>query len=137
MATQRLPPANGRIGGPRIVVIDDDHGVRRALGRLLRSADYTARTFASSEEFLASCRPDEVDCLILDVYLGGMSGFDLYELLASDGRVPPVIFITAHEDAIQAAGAIAGASSVVCLRKPFEDDALLAAVAAALQRGRG
>src|SRR4051812_29549572 len=124
-------------GRPRIVAIDDDLGVRRALLRLLRSADYSVRTFASSEEFLASCRPDEVDCLVLDVYLGGISGFDLHQQLVAAGTAPPSIFITAHEEAILAASAIAGSASVACLRKPFEDDALLAAVAIALQRVRG
>jgi FixJ family two-component response regulator len=135
MVTQGRNSTDGHFG-PRIVVIDDDLGVRRALVRLLRSAGYTVRTFASSEEFLASCRPDEVDCLIVDVYLGGMSGFDLYDFLASAGAVPPIIFVTAHEDAILAAGAFASTSSVACLRKPFEDDALLSALAVALQRAR-
>jgi FixJ family two-component response regulator len=135
MVTERRPTTDRRVG-PRIVVIDGDPGVRRALARLLRTAGYTVRTFAGSEEFLASCRPDEVDCLVLDVYLGGMSGFELYERLAARGAPPPLVVVTAHEDAILQVGAIAGSSSVACLRKPFEEDALLSAVNVALQRAR-
>ena len=67
----------------RIVVVDDDPYVRRALLRLLRRSGYSVRTFASGEEFLASCPAADLDCLILDVYLAGMSGIELYEHLAA------------------------------------------------------
>ena len=120
----------------RVVVVDDDPYVRRALVRLLQSAGYHVRTFASSEEFLASCRAGDVDCLILDVYLVGMSGIELYELLAAQGTPPGTIFITARDNGVVAVGLMARASRISCLCKPFDGDELLVEVGNALQQPR-
>jgi FixJ family two-component response regulator len=117
----------------RIVVVDDDPYVRRALLRLLASVGYGVRTFSSSEEFLASCPALELDCLILDVYLAGMSGIELYEHLAARGTPPPTVFITARDDAVVAVGLMPRPSRISCLCKPFEGDELLVEVAGALQ----
>jgi FixJ family two-component response regulator len=115
----------------RIGVVDDDPGVRRALSRLLRVTGHQVRTFGSAEELLALGRLGELDCLVLDVYLGGMSGVDLHTELTAVGRPPPTVFITAHDDAIVATRCLC-ADGVVCLPKPFEDDALLTAITQAV-----
>jgi FixJ family two-component response regulator len=120
----------------RIVVVDDDPYVRRALLRLLASAGYGVRTFSSSEEFLASCPAADLDCLILDVYLAGMSGIELYEHLATRGAPPATVFITARDDAIPAVRLLSRRSRVSCLCKPFEGDELLGEVAESLQQQR-
>jgi FixJ family two-component response regulator len=115
----------------RIGVVDDDPGVRRALSRLLRVTGHQVRTFGSAEELLALGRLGELDCLVLDVYLGGMSGVDLHTELTTVGQPPPTVFITAHDDAIVATRCLC-ADGVVCLPKPFEDDALLTAITQAM-----
>ncbi len=120
----------------RIIVVDDDPYVRRALLRLLASAGYGVRTFSSSEEFLASCPAADLDCLILDVYLAGRSGIELYEQLATLGTPPPTVFITARDDAVLAVGLVPRLSRISCLCKPFEGDELLAEVANAMQPTR-
>ena len=79
---------------PVIAIVDDDPSVRRALHRLVRSAGYTVQTFASAHEFLDSLPGRRAACLVLDIHLDGMSGFDLQEHLAADGVGVPVIFIT-------------------------------------------
>ncbi len=71
----------------RLVVVDDDADVRKALSRLLSSAGYSVTSFDSAEAYLARERDDDPDCLLLDIGLGGMSGFELREeLLAHRGR---------------------------------------------------
>jgi two-component system response regulator FixJ len=114
----------------RLAVVDDDPGVRRALTRLLGSAGFEVSTFASAEEYLASARSAAVDCLIVDVYLGGMNGLEMYATLAATGLAPPAVFVTAHDDAVAVAGV--WDIDVTYLRKPFEVDALLEAIAGAL-----
>jgi len=107
-----------------ISIVDDDLSVRRALRRLVGSAGYLVETFASAQEFLGSTRQAAIGCLVLDVHMDGMSGFELQERLVSDRREIPIIFITAHDDAgtrerIRTSGA-AG-----YLSKPFDPQALL------------
>jgi len=114
-----------------ISVVDDDPSVRRALRRLVKSAGYTVETFASAREFLDSSPEGRSVCLVLDIQMEGMSGFDLQERLAAERSAIPVIFITAHDDTatrerIRKSG-VAG-----YLRKPFEDLTLLDAIRAAV-----
>ncbi len=119
----------------RVAIVDDDLSVRRALARLLRLEGYQVTTFGSAEEFLSSGALDRVDCLMLDLVLGGMTGLDLHAQLVAAGSAPPTILITAHENA--AADPRLRASSVIaCLRKPIEDVQLLEAVDTAIQRRR-
>ena len=84
-------PNSATVAPCRVAVVDDDDAVRRAVGRLLRVTGHQVRTYASAEEFLGAA-PSEVDCLILDVYLGGMNGFDLHGLLTAVGQAPPTVF---------------------------------------------
>jgi FixJ family two-component response regulator len=112
---------------PVISIVDDDLSVRRALRRLVGSAGYLVETFPSAREFLSSTPSARTACLVLDIYLDGMNGFELQEQLTADRVAIPVIFITAHDDAgtrerIRRSGA-AG-----YLGKPFDGQALLDAI---------
>ena len=112
---------------PVISIVDDDPSVRRALGRLLESAGYGVEAFATAPEFLASAPLDRFACLVLDVYLGGMTGFELQERLAADRSVIPIIFITAHDDA-PTRQRVSDARAAGYLPKPFPGAALVAAL---------
>ncbi len=112
---------------PFVVVVDDDPSVRKALARLLRTAQMDVETYPSGEDFLLSLQQTEPDCLVLDIRMPGMTGPDLRDRLVGLGRRIPIVFITAHaEDA----GAERGASGelVDILHKPFDDEALLEAI---------
>ena len=122
-------------GGPTVFVVDDDLSVRRGLDRLLRSAGYRVETFGSALEFLDHGGVDDGGCLVLDIRMPGLSGFDLHQALIARGSPLPIIFITGHGDIPMAVRAIkAGAADF--LTKPFDDTALLAAVHQALSRPR-
>src|ERR1700689_2074413 len=84
----------------RVSIVDDDASIREALKSLMRSVRFDVEAFGSAEEFLGSERSSDTACLILDVYLPGMSGFDLQTLLNLERRGIPIIFITAHADEI-------------------------------------
>jgi FixJ family two-component response regulator len=117
--------------GPLISIVDDDVSVRRALGRLVQSGGYAAETFASAPEFYGSSPRGRTACLVLDINLEGMSGFDLQERLVADRVGIPVIFITAHDDeATRERVRRSGAAGYLC--KPFDKRALLDAIQAAL-----
>ena len=112
---------------PLVCVVDDDESLLRALGRLLRAAGFAVEAFASAEEFLEANHRVPPRCLVLDVRLSGMSGFELHDELRSAGISPPVVFITAHDDpATRERARRAGA--VQYLRKPFEESALIDAL---------
>ncbi len=113
-----------------VAVVDDEAPVRVALRRLLRLADYSVATFESGEEFLASLGAAQPACVLLDVHMPGLTGFDVNARMKAANIDVPVVFITASDalDVEQSAHS-AGAQ---LLRKPFSNDALLAAVDAAM-----
>ena len=111
--------------------MDDDESMREALESLLRSAGFEAEVFASAEALLSSNRLSEVECLIVDVRMPGMTGLQLQRRLVSTGSRIPIILITAHGDDAARAQAL-GAGATAFLRKPFSEQALLDAVQAAL-----
>lgn len=113
--------------GPLVGIVDDDPSILRALGRLLRAEGFAVTTFGSGEELLSSDCLERIACLVLDVRLGGLSGFDIHEKLASTGLVIPTIFITGHADALTRERAL-GSGALACLSKPLEDHSLLAAI---------
>jgi FixJ family two-component response regulator len=115
------------VAGPLVCIVDDDRSLLRALGRLLRTAGFTVEAFASAEEFLEARHRVPPCCLVLDVRLGGMSGFQLHEALLARGAAPPVVFITAHDDSDTRERA-RRTGAIQYLRKPFEDSALLDAL---------
>src|SRR5262245_30343453 len=85
--------------GGRVSIVDDDASVLRALRRMVESAGFTVETFPSGEGLLRRGAPGWPDCLILDVHLGDMNGFQLQRRLAAGGCTSPIIFVTAHDDA--------------------------------------
>jgi FixJ family two-component response regulator len=106
-----------------IAVIDDDESFREALVGSLSSLGYGARGFASAEEFIAGDGTEPYDCVITDIHMPGMSGFDLMRRLTAYHSSVPVIMITAHaEPGLETRAAAVGA--VCLLRKPIEADAL-------------
>jgi len=116
---------------PHISVVDDDDAVRKSLQRLIRSAGFTVEVFASAEEFLNSDHLGATRCLILDVRMHGMNGFDLQRQLRQISSEIPIIFITAHgNEAARSQALKDGAMDYLC--KPFSDEALLNAIEAAL-----
>ena len=115
-----------------VYVVDDDASVCNALRRLLRSAQYHVRTFASAEDFRRSDFRGSPGCLLLDIMLPGIGGFELQEELLSSGVRMPVIFITGQDSAGMEEQAMRlGATAY--LRKPFDEEALLDAVRHALK----
>src|SRR5215471_12880489 len=80
-----------------VAVVDDDTSLCRALARLLAAAGIQSRCYASAEAFLEDRQKRAPDCLILDLQLGGISGFDLQRELTTQGRSVPIIFITADD----------------------------------------
>jgi FixJ family two-component response regulator len=114
-----------------VFVVDDDLSVRRSLARLLKAFGYRTETFASAREFLESARIDRPGCLLLDVRMPEVSGFDLFEDLKAAGHTLPVIFITGHGDIPMAVRAMkAGAWDF--LAKPFDERALLGTIEQAI-----
>lgn len=122
----------GNVATRHISIVDDDASIRAALKSLMRSVRFNVNAFASAEEFLASECVDDTACLILDVYLPGMSGFELQNHLNVERRSIPIIFITAHADEISRERALkAGAKDF--LGKPVRREALFKALASAME----
>jgi FixJ family two-component response regulator len=118
-----------------VFIVDDDASMRRSLDSLLRSVGLDVHLYASAQEFMRATRPDVPGCLVLDVRLPGMSGLTFQQELAKAGIPLPVVFITGHGDVPMTVRAMkAGAADF--LTKPFEEQALLDAVDAAIERDR-
>jgi FixJ family two-component response regulator len=115
-----------------IAIVDDDEAVRVALEGLLKSAGLTARAFDSAETFIESGQQSQVACLITDIRMPGMSGLELQAKLNAERCRIPIIFITAHGDTQMRMQALR-AGAVEFLAKPFNDEALLDTVRAALE----
>jgi FixJ family two-component response regulator len=116
-----------------IRIVDDDDAVRRALTRLVESMGMHAESFATPEQLLTREPDHRVRCLLLDVKLPGMDGFELHRRIVEGGQAAPVIFITAHPHETARARA-RQADAVALLEKPFDDETLLEALEAALDR---
>jgi len=113
--------------GPIIAIVDDDASVRRSLLRVVGSAGYQAETFASAREFLDWLPRNQAACLVLDVQMAEMNGFDLQNRLTV-----PIIFITAHNDA-STLERIEKSGAAGLLRKPFDAPAVLDAIRRAVR----
>jgi two-component system, LuxR family, response regulator FixJ len=119
---------------PYVAVVDDEAPVRKALSRLLRLAHYETRSFASGDEFFAALAARRPDCVVLDVNMPGLTGFDVYFRLKAEHIDVPIVFITASDDpafeqqAWDAGGAL--------LRKPFSNEVLLQAIGEVLAHAR-
>ena len=118
-----------------VFVVDDDEPMREALGSLFRSVSLKVETFGSAADLLRSKLPDVASCLVLDVRLPGVSGLDFQAELGRANIHIPVIFMTGHGDIPMSVQAMK-AGAVDFLTKPFRDQDMLDAVAAALERDR-
>src|SRR5881227_1665529 len=116
-----------------VCVVDDDESVRRALGRLLKSAGYAAETFASAEDYLAREIFEGPICLVLDVRMPGLKGPALQEALEERGACEQIVFISGHGDVPTATRAMKK-GAVDFLTKPFDGEELIQAVKRALGR---
>jgi FixJ family two-component response regulator len=115
-----------------VAIVDDDDSVRSALQGLMKSVGLPARGFASAEEYLGSGEQNETGCLIADIRMPGMSGLELQAKLNAEQCRIPIIFITAHGDEKMRMQALR-AGAVEFVAKPFDDEALVASVRAALE----
>jgi FixJ family two-component response regulator len=113
--------------GKTICVVDDDPSVRKALGRLIRSSGFTVKTYGSARGCLNDAAIAEVDLLVIDVQMPGMSGLNFQRHLVDLGFTTPIVFITAYENATAKAEAMA-AGAVAFLQKPFSEENLLRAI---------
>jgi FixJ family two-component response regulator len=118
--------------GNMVAIVDDDDLMRSALQGLLKSVGLPAQAFASAEEFLKSGQQHDVGCLVADIRMPGMSGLELQARLNADHCRIPTIFITAHGDEKMRMQALR-AGAVEFMAKPFDDEALLESVRAALE----
>ena len=115
-----------------VAIVDDDEFMRGALQGLLKAVGLPTLAFASAEEFLQSSQQRRTACLIADIRMPGMSGLELQAKLNAEHCRIPTIFITAHGDAQMRMQALR-AGAVEFLTKPFDDEALLKTVRAALE----
>jgi FixJ family two-component response regulator len=111
----------------RIALIDDDLSMRKAIGRLLRTHGYVCQAYESGEAALADPELLQMDCLVVDIHLGGMNGFELCERIRSFGVHIPHIFITAHIGAnFPECPALTG--ETILLIKPFDESDLMESI---------
>jgi len=114
-----------------VAVVDDDESVRESLPDLLREFGFAARTFSSAADFLSSDTRRQTECLILDIYMPGMTGLDLQRELRLRGQQIPIIFMTAIKNET-VRPQVLEQGAVECLFKPFSDSTLLEALNKAL-----
>ena len=120
---------------PTVFVVDDDPAVLKSLARLLRSVRLPVATFSSPREFLERHDPRLPGCLVLDVAMPGLNGLELQQALIAGGHELPIIFLTGHGDIPMSVQAMKR-GAVDFLTKPVNDDDLLKAIHAALERDR-
>jgi len=121
--------------GPTVFVVDDYAPGRRSISRLLRAAGFAVTAFASAEEFLTRYDPQTSGCLVLDLAMPAVSGLELQGILADRGSLLPIIFLTAYGDIPKSVQAMKGGASDF-LTKPVNDEDLLVAVRAAIEKHR-
>jgi FixJ family two-component response regulator len=113
-----------------IAIVDDEVELRRALARVLETHGFECAGFAAGEELIAAVSARHFDCVLLDLHLPGMSGFDVLAALQLDPASPPVIVITGHDEpAYLDRGLALGA--LACHRKPMRTADLLTAISRA------
>ena len=121
-----------RACGHVVAVVDDDPGILRSLGYLLESADYRARLFASGAELVNDGSLAEIDCLVSDIDMPGMDGFELLRQVHAARPGLPVVLITGYPETIKRLPAQHVGNPRV-FTKPFRGPELLAAISAALR----
>jgi RNA polymerase sigma factor (sigma-70 family) len=118
---------------PTVYVVDDDTSIREVLGWLMSNNRIAVKTFASANAFLAEYKPDSPGCLILDLYMPGMSGLDLQQYLIRHGISMPVIFLSGRADVGKAVEAVKQ-GAVDFIEKPFDYKRIVATVRECMQR---
>src|SRR5208283_2645855 len=118
----------------KVLIVDDDKGVRASLAALLRTAVFEVETYGSGPEFLQAWTPERCGCVLIDVRMPGMSGLQLQTQLAEQGITLPVIVITGHADVPMAVAAMR-AGAVDFIEKPFNDDTIISSVQRAFEIG--
>jgi len=115
----------------RVIVVEDDAGMNKAIGRLLRAAGFEPVTFASAEELLQTRAVDSAACLVVDINLPGISGLELGQRLIAVGRKKPIVFITGQDEP----SLRDEARRIGCayFHKPFEGEALLDVIRRAIR----
>jgi FixJ family two-component response regulator len=117
----------------RIAIVDDDASVRKALARLLSASSFDIDTYGSARDFLASLRTGKPDCLVVDLHMPELTGFDLQRQLARVGVQIPTIVITAYnEPGLRERCQSAGAAAF--LLKPLNGSTLIGVINAATGR---
>lgn len=130
----RTPPTSGTTAPPsQVIVVDDEASVRASLDSLFRSVGLRTTLCASPAELLQAPIPDAPGCIVLDVRLPGISGLDFQDQLARHGIDLPIVFLTGHGDIPMTVRAMK-AGAVDFLSKPFREQDMLDAVAAAIER---
>lgn len=131
--SQREKPARAK-PQQRVLVVDDDTSLLRALRRLLRSAGYEVFAFRSAEDFLAQYVPGPRACLLLDIFLPGMNGLDLWARMnAAHQGIPTVMMTARDEETVRTLSG--GAEVVTVLYKPFDEEALMRSISEAFKEG--
>ena len=116
-----------------IFIIDDDEDVRRALGRLMRSAGWATESFPDAQEFLLRLPYDDVGCVLLDMQMPGMTGPELQERMHAIGVSLPIIYLTGHADVPTSISVMKNGAMDILL-KPAADDLVLEAISSAIAR---
>jgi FixJ family two-component response regulator len=118
---------------PRIAVLDDEPKMSQALCRLLKTHDFETVSFTFAEDLFADCASGLPDCLLLDLQMPGVNGFEVLERLAAQRTPMPVIVITGH-DQPDNAEKVRALGAVDYLLKPIKDETLMEAIKSALNR---
>ena len=118
----------------RVAVVDDDEAVRRGLARLVRSLGFEAEAFGSGEDFLAALATRRPDCVVLDLHMPRVSGFEVQARMAEAHLRVPVIVVTGHDSPETQARALKGGAAAY-LRKPVDAQSLMEAIRGAVVGG--
>jgi two-component system response regulator TtrR len=120
-------------GAPTVYVVDDDPSIRELVSWLMKRDGVAVQAFANARAFLEAYVPGAPGCLVLDLYLPGMSGLDLQSYLVDHGIGMPVIFLSGRADVPQAVKAVKG-GAIDFIEKPFDYKRMVALVRQGLAR---
>ena len=118
---------------PVIAVVDDDPAIREAMDDLIMSFGYECRLFVSAEQFLESKQQADIDCIVVDVKMPGLSGIELQSELNRRGNHPPMIFVTSYRDERTRNAALNG-GALAFLGKPVNIVSLIGCLESVLAR---